>query len=238
MKRWILLFVLSPIWAQGSSGTEKEGTGNFVFPWGESFENLQKQLRGGIESEQAGESLVWKKAGIERRYSFYSKKRIKEILTKEETVDGKRTAVFDQLMLEDEGAAKDARLYAVSVYLSGINFSGPGRDMILARLEAVYGKAGNLTGDSFDLENESTLVRVFLERRRGIVYLTRMDFSSREWAARIKNDREELNLQSVESIRRQIEEANRKLRVEPGTLMKPEGLRSQRLGALESGNGN
>jgi len=200
MRKWLLLFAL-PVSALFSAP--------FTFNWGASFESVKSSVSGQIKAEKPGELLVVMDGSLEYRYFFYQKKKVREVRIRDEMRDGRKVYLFDELILEDDGEKKDAPLFSVSIRFPSLPFTGESGEQILGRLKETYGRPGNVSSTSMDFENNTTIVRMYLENIRNHAYLTGIVFSSILWTARMKSEQDALKKESDVQIRRRIEEASR-----------------------------
>ncbi len=194
----------------------------FTFAWGSTLKVISASTTG-EKTEEPGPMLRVRRGGLEILYYFYQGRRIQSVEIETVTENGKSVPRYGRTVFEPESPAADARLYSVSISFPALPFSGD----LPVELTSVYGKPGNLTGATADLENLSTRVRVYLETFKGRRYLRRFVFTSREEGGRIQAAEKKLKEDEARTIKDKLEAAGKKDpgRPKPG----PTGLRSELL---------
>ncbi|MBI3396834.1 MAG: hypothetical protein HY042_13430 [Spirochaetia bacterium] len=190
----------------GQDGTAGKG---FEFPWGAGYGSVRPTVSGVIEDKE-GDTLRFRRGDVEYVYYFNRPLKIRNVEVEEHTQEGKKVFVYKKTELEPAFDAGVARLFSVSINLPYIPFSGE----LPPDLIKLFGKPGNVTGDSIDMENLSVYVRIHLETYRGKRYLKRFVFTSKEEAGRMNLERARLKQDEAQAVKEAIERANNP--VKPG----------------------
>lgn len=193
----------------------------FTFPWGSTLKEISKSAAGD-KTEEPGPVLRVRRGGLEILYFFYQPRRIQSVEIETVMENGKNVPKYGRTVFEAEGPSTEARLYSVSIVFPALPFSGD----LPVELTSLYGKPGNLTGSTADLENMSTRVRVYLETFKGRRYLRRFVFTSRDETGRIQTLEKKLKDDEARAIKEKLEAAapdKQPKNPKPG----PTGLRSE-----------
>ena len=121
--------------------------------------------------------------------------------------------VLDQLIEEPAEETSAGRLYAVDILLPKIPFdpNNPSRSPVVQRLEEAYGKATAPSTTFFEMENLTTLVRVYYQTHRKQSYLTRIVLIGRDLSRARNRHLTDLKKEGDDAVRRKVAEANRTL---------------------------
>lgn len=193
--------------------------GNLEFRWGESYANLRAGLADGtFREEKAGEFFRYRKGGLLYTYHFHQPREIEKLDVKK---DDQGRITRQKVELRPVGPVDQARLYAVEISYDTPLAEDVFSKELLPDLEQLYGKASNPADLSFDMENQTTMVRTYLFRYKDKKYIQKLVFHSIELSLEQKRD----TLKLREAIDRALKEAAE--RTESGTLPAPDGLSAE-----------
>lgn len=193
--------------------------GNLEFSWGETYGNLRANLSGGnFREERAGEFLRYYRDGQLFTYHFHQPREIGSLDVKK---DGEGRVTDQKVELRPAGPPEQARLYAVEIAYETPLAEDVFQKELMPDLEQRYGKMANQADLSFDMENQSTMVRAYLMRYREKKYIQKLVFHSIELSAEQKRDTLKLRETIDKALKAEAE------KIQSGTLPAPEGLQAE-----------
>ena len=178
--------------------------------WGRTYERVLSEIPADrITARKPGEWIQIKQGTLVCRYSFYQRRRIKAVHTVPSTPGGRAAGRPRRLMsppmpvveYEPIDPPEQARLFAVTIHYGSMAMEARYKNTIEKVLTDTYGRIMNRTRSHYDLENNVTFIRAYLETYRKHDYLKRLVFSSKELSREMKADRRQLEAEATERLK-------------------------------------